>query len=80
MRKMSQNQADRCEAAKHPRCRCRCGGRLHGISHSYYRQMEEAAITNGEELSQDKINSMVDQARTMAEQVKTTNITLTLKG
>jgi hypothetical protein len=27
-------QADRCETAKCKRCRCRCGGELHGIHHS----------------------------------------------
>lgn len=30
MRSLSQRAADRCEGAKHPRCRCRCGGALHG--------------------------------------------------
>ena len=27
-------QADRCETAMHPRCKCRCGGAMHGIRHS----------------------------------------------
>lgn len=27
-------QADRCETAKHKRCKCRCGGELHGTRHS----------------------------------------------
>jgi hypothetical protein len=27
-------QADRCETAAHKRCKCRCGGMLHGIRHS----------------------------------------------
>jgi len=27
-------QAYRCETAKHKRCKCRCGGALHGTKHS----------------------------------------------
>jgi hypothetical protein len=30
MRDLSYRQAGACESAKHPKCRCRCGGRLHG--------------------------------------------------
>lgn len=26
--------ADRCEHAKEKRCRCRCGGAMHGIAHA----------------------------------------------
>lgn len=26
-------QARRCETAKHTRCKCRCGGALHGAAH-----------------------------------------------
>jgi hypothetical protein len=25
--------ADRCETAKHKRCKCRCGGEFHGVFH-----------------------------------------------
>lgn len=28
------DQANRCETAKHKRCKCRCGGELHGTHHS----------------------------------------------
>lgn len=28
------DQANRCESAKHTRCKCRCGGALHGTHHS----------------------------------------------
>jgi hypothetical protein len=31
MKALSCRQADRCENAKGPRCRCRCGGACHGI-------------------------------------------------
>jgi hypothetical protein len=27
---LTESQARRCENARHPRCRCRCGGRFHG--------------------------------------------------
>lgn len=30
MRALSLRQASRCETAKHPTCRCRCHGALHG--------------------------------------------------
>jgi hypothetical protein len=26
--------AQRCETAKHKRCKCRCGGAMHGIAHA----------------------------------------------
>lgn len=31
MRQLSERQARNCEEARTPRCRCRCGGRLHGV-------------------------------------------------
>lgn len=30
---LSARQAAACEGAKNPRCRCRCGGTLHGSAH-----------------------------------------------
>lgn len=30
MKQLSQKQASRCEEAKEPVCKCRCGGALHG--------------------------------------------------
>jgi len=30
MRRLSKRAATRCEEATNPRCRCRCGGALHG--------------------------------------------------
>lgn len=32
MKQLSMKQATRCEAAKTPRCKCRCGGKLHGTN------------------------------------------------
>ena len=34
MRALSLRQARNCENAKHPRCKCRCHGVLHGASRS----------------------------------------------
>ncbi|PWT75304.1 MAG: hypothetical protein C5B60_05510 [Chloroflexi bacterium] len=33
MRKLSERAAERCANAKKPKCRCRCGGALHGKGH-----------------------------------------------
>ena len=32
MRQLTERQAQACENAQHPRCRCRCGGALHGAA------------------------------------------------
>ena len=34
IRKLVDRNADACERALHPRCRCHCGGALHGAAHS----------------------------------------------
>lgn len=46
MRPLNERQARRCEEAHHPRCRCRCGGILHGATRGgvdapadYYEQL-----------------------------------------
>ena len=31
LKSLSLRQAQRCETAKNPTCKCRCGGKLHGI-------------------------------------------------
>jgi hypothetical protein len=35
MKPLTKRQARRCEDAKNPRCRCRCGGRLHGAQRKF---------------------------------------------
>jgi hypothetical protein len=35
MRPLTERQAARCENAVHSRCRCRCGGRLHGAQRAF---------------------------------------------
>ena len=39
-RALTNAQAARCENAKRPVCRCRCGGRLHGQGHANYQARE----------------------------------------
>jgi len=34
MRMLTDAQATACETAKHPTCRCRCGGQFHGKNHA----------------------------------------------
>lgn len=48
MRALSERQARNCEEARHPVCRCRCGGALHGAKRggtkpdrSYYEQLPD---------------------------------------
>lgn len=41
MRNLSLRQASRCETAKTPHCKCRCGGALHGAR----RQLAEQGYT-----------------------------------
>jgi len=43
-RPLTARQAANCEHAKHARCVCRCGGRLHGGSHETYREFEAIAL------------------------------------
>ena len=40
--------ADACEAAKGPRCRCGCKGKLHGVAHSEEWRGETAARIDAE--------------------------------
>lgn len=35
MKPLTERQAARCEIAVHSRCRCRCGGRLHGAQRAF---------------------------------------------
>ncbi len=41
IRSLSARQAAKCEASTHPRCKCRCGGVLHGA----------ARVKSGDELA-----------------------------
>lgn len=59
MRALSERQAASCENAKHPRCRCRCGGALHGrtrhgqtTAEILVRLREEGADTQARELEE----------------------------
>ena len=39
-RSLTSAQSTSCALAQHKRCTCRCGGLLHGISHSDYQKLE----------------------------------------
>jgi len=49
MKRLTESQARRCEEACNPRCRCRCGGALHGANRAkqpnaprqWFEQLEE---------------------------------------
>ena len=59
-RALSQSAAARCEAAKHPRCRCRCGGRLHGIGHANYMAQERAILDEQKTIDKSQVDAIVD--------------------
>ena len=53
-RALSNAQASACENARHPKCRCRCGGVLHSRGHADYQAQErelmktQKTVTTGE--------------------------------
>ncbi len=60
-RGLSNRQASACENAKHPRCKCRCGGRLHGAAHGLLQQNERAILANGDRVvTEDQITEIID--------------------
>ena len=42
MKALSERQADACENAKGGRCRCRCGGALHGAARGHVRELPDS--------------------------------------
>lgn len=47
MPSLQQRNADACEQAKEPRCRCACGGKMHGIKHPEEWVREQEALADG---------------------------------
>jgi len=41
VRALTSTQVTRCEQGKHPRCKCRCNGSLHGAGRSALREFFE---------------------------------------
>ena len=58
-RALSNTQAANCENAKHPRCRCRCGGALHGKGHAEYQVQEREILDQQKELSSEQIPEII---------------------
>jgi hypothetical protein len=46
MRTLSERQASQCEGARTPRCRCRCGGALHGANRVVASELPQLASTD----------------------------------
>ncbi len=60
-RGLSNRQASACENAKHPRCKCRCGGRLHGAGHGLLQQNERAVLAGeARVITEDQITEIID--------------------
>lgn len=62
-RKLSASAAARCEEAHVKLCFCRCGGRMHGVSHKAYLQREEQlfnSVEKGMEVSVANVAQLVD--------------------
>ena len=58
-RALSSAQAANCENARHPRCRCRCGGRLHGRGHAAYQVQERAILDQNKEITADQVDNLI---------------------
>ena len=56
MKKLSRHAAANCEQAKRPRCRCRCGGALHGSS--FHGLTDDEIIAQLEELNEKGLLSL----------------------
>jgi len=54
-RPLTVSQARGCEEAKGPRCKCRCGGALHGLSHRLYMKIEREFFQNLENLNGPRV-------------------------
>ena len=59
VRSLSTRQAALCEAAIHPRCKCRCGGKLHGAAR--IRSIDELAWLPADDPHYVKSNGYLEQ-------------------
>jgi hypothetical protein len=59
-RALSKAQAAACENAKHPRCKCRCQGALHGKGHINYQAQEREILDQGKEITSEQITAIVE--------------------
>ena len=59
-RALSHEMAQNCEDAEGDECKCRCLGRLHGVSHKKYIEMEAAVLEEQKGLSLKDAEEIVD--------------------
>ena len=64
-RALSKAQAVACENAKHPKCRCRCGGALHGKGHSAYQAQEREILDQGKQITTEQITAIVESLKSV---------------
>ena len=64
-RALSNAQAAACESAKHPKCRCRCSGALHGKSHQGLIKAEAAfkEQNNTKTITQDDLDLIIHEIK-----------------
>src|SRR3989442_13908666 len=55
MKRLTTAQASACENAKHPGCRCRCGGAFHGASHALLLRQEAVHEAELLEVSRENV-------------------------
>lgn len=71
-RALSNAQAAACENAKHPKCRCRCQGTLHGKGHASYQAQERELLDQQKELTSEQIPEIIKSLPTDLASVKAT--------
>ena len=59
-RTLTNSQASRYETARHPVCRCRCSGRLHGQGHAKYQAKEQALMKTQKTITTEEIAAILD--------------------
>jgi hypothetical protein len=64
-RALSRAQAAACENAKHPRCKCRCQGALHGKGHSAYQAQEREILSQGKQITTEQITAIVESLKSV---------------
>jgi len=58
-RALTLHQSDACTLAEHPRCTCRCGGLLHGVSHKSFMEIEQQIVSTDGSISDDQVADII---------------------
>ena len=59
-RRLSNARAAACENAKHPVCRCRCSGALHGKEHADYQTQERMVMDSAKQITAEQVALIVN--------------------